>query len=611
MVHLRRRLDKMLFEGQGRQFLWLFMIIIVVLVILQIIGTTIGKMGWQEVLALFMDPGVYGNRKGDDPFRITVALLGAVLFSALLISVITNIFENISEAYKKGDLKYSFSDHILIIGASRPLKNMLRAIRDNQVLAKKDILIMTGADVEAVRENMKIHLGDSTFCNQIFYFHRERHGIKYLEDACASKAFAIYVIGEEEDEHDALNVRCLNLLKELFHGDGPVIPCYLIMRNNMVFNVFNYSKANNTSRLNIEVINQSDYAVERLFTNTDYLPAIRKSDIGKRAHVVIIGDSEISKSFATLAAQMCHYPNFSNSDSKTIISLIGYDYNSFEKFVSNFRCLFDLCQYRYVSKDNIESYTPNKEYGDFLDIEWEFIDGRLESLFVYNKLNEWIDEPTEETVIAICYDDDKTNADVALHLPRKIYDKKVKIAVCQNEYTELMEEASSVGMFGRLYIFGNTDAGGDPLFLSRTVLGKRVNRVYDLEYGNPPAANEDDAWRNIPYPHKVSSIASANSIPIKLRCFEMEPTQECIRQMTPEIIESMSEVEHRRWMTSQLLMGYSAATISERKDRKRFKELKNEKFIHLDIAPYSEIADEVNKDINIINNIPYIMTGVR
>ena len=36
-------------------------------------------------------------------------------------------------------------------------------------------------------------------------------------------------------------------------------------------------------------------------------------------------------------------------------------------------------------------------------------------------------------------------------------------------------------------------------------------------------------------------------------------------------------------------------------------ELKNKEFIHLDIAPYDELAHEADKDRLIVENIPYIM----
>ena len=37
--------------------------------------------------------------------------------------------------------------------------------------------------------------------------------------------------------------------------------------------------------------------------------------------------------------------------------------------------------------------------------------------------------------------------------------------------------------------------------------------------------------------------------------------------------------------------------------------LKDEKFIHLDIAPYDELKHEQKKDLLLVSNIPYILTG--
>ncbi len=105
----------------------------------------------------------------------------------------------------------------------------------------------------------------------------------------------------------------------------------------------------------------------------------------------------------------------------------------------------------------------------------------------------------------------------------------------------------------------------------------------------------------------MSSIASANSISLKLRAFNIKPSSEAVDALSDAVLDSLSEVEHRRWMSSVLLLGYRAAKISERKDRSNFKQLKAEKYIHLDIAPYGEIASETEKDLLIVKNIPYVL----
>ena len=56
-----------------------------------------------------------------------------------------------------------------------------------------------------------------------------------------------------------------------------------------------------------------------------------------------------------------------------------------------------------------------------------------------------------------------------------------------------------------------------------------------------------------------------------------------------------------------LLMGYQATPSHKRKDRSHFQQLKKERFIHLDIAPYKELPHQEKKDLAIVKNIPYII----
>lgn len=610
MKQIRRKLEKTLFEGQGRQLLWLCIIILIVLLVLLVTGRLYGNMSPKAVLATFMDPGNFALPEGNGFFRMIIALLGVFLFSAILISVFTNIFENIATSYKKGESVYSFTNHILIIGASHPLKNMLRAIRDNKELQKKDILVMTASDVERLRSKIEIQLADASFFNRITFFHRERNALNYLKEACAEKASTIYIIGEnKEPAHDSLNIRCLNYLKDLCGSNGPIIPCYVMMEKHSTLKVFNYMKNNESSRLNVEIVNESDYSVEQLLVRSSFLPALTRNDEGHRVRIVLVGNTRVSRSFASVAAQMCHYPNFKGQATRTIISMVEYSNADMNNFLVNFSCMFDVCHYRLISQGGTEEYGPKEGYGDFMDIEWEFVDGKLFSPFVLSLIDSWVSDKSQTTVFAMCMEDDATNAYMALHLPRKVYDAKVNIAVYQNDYSELIDNAAKTEMFSNIYIFGKAHEEEDMLFLKRSMMGMRVNRVYNLEYGNPPAENEKEAWRELPYAHKYSSIASANSIAMKLRCFHIEPTEKGIQSLSEEELDCLTELEHRRWMTTQLLMGYRAAPTKDRKDRTHFKELKNEKFIHLDIAPFEELPGEEEKDLLIIKNIPYIVNG--
>lgn len=609
-IMIKRKFDRMLSEGQGKQLLWLSIVILIVLLVLLLVGRLFGDMTWQFILALFMDPGNFALSGTHDFFRILIVLLGAFLFSALLISVISNIFENISLSYKRGENRYSFSGHVLIIGAAKILKDMLCELRDNNDFKGKHILIMTSSDVEILRKLIELSLSDTSFCKRITYFHRSRQSELFLREACADKASCIYVIGEEgEQSHDALNIRCLSMLKNICVGTGPTIPCYVTVEMHSTFGVFNYTKNDRQSRLSVEIVNEYDYMVEQLLTTTDYLPALKQTDKGVRAHIVIIGHSTISRAFATISAQMCHYPNFNNGKNRTLITFVEYSKNDMYSFVTSNKSLFDLCHYRYVSPEKTEEFEPQEEYGDFLDIEWEFVDGRMMSPFVRSLLESWISEPSEKTVLALCLDHDEKNAYIATHLPSAVYREGISIAVCQNDFPDLMTAAKETGMFGNLYVFGKSFHGGDPLYLNRSAKGKRLNWVCELEYGTSPSNDEDEAWKKLIHAHKYSSVASANSIPLKMLCLNIEPTEECLFSLSEDDLELLSEMEHRRWMTTQLFLGYAAENAARRKDRSNFNELKNTQYIHLDIAPYKDLPGVEKKDKLIINNIPYIMTG--
>ena len=251
-----------------------------------------------------------------------------------------------------------------------------------------------------------------------------------------------------------------------------------------------------------------------------------------------------------------------------------------------------------------------EEYGDFLDIEWAFVDSHLSSPFVRKQLEAWAVDPSQKLVLAICLEDASAALSATLHLPRAISKGEVPVAVYQKNHAEMLDKAVATGMFGRISRYGEATPGTDALLLRRSERGRRVNYLYDLEYGNPPAASAAEAWAGLPFAHQLSSIASANSIPLKLRAFGLEPTRKSVDALYAEALEALSEVEHRRWMLSVLLMGYRAAPKCERADRSRFKELKDKEFIHLDIAPFDELVHDTDKkDRLIVQNIPYIING--
>ena len=604
----RRIIDRLLSVGEGKQLAWLVGIVLVLYGIFCLVGRIWG-LDWTDILTLYLDPGNFPiDHQANDIFSLIVTLSGILILSALMISVFSNVFSNIAEAYRKGERRYRFSGHVLILGGGHPLADMLKALQKHPDFVDKDIVVMTSSDVEALRAEMEEAIDDAAFCRRITWYRGERDNREDLLSACAPQACCIYLIGEDgEAAHDSRNVGAMDLLRAFCAGEGQPLPCYIALEMRTSQDVFQYLPKADDSRLRIEIVNTSDYLAEQLLVDTPFLPV---PDPGQRLHIVIAGGGRTARSFAAVAAQICHFPDFAKSGCRTLISFINNDIREeMDHFVANRESLFELSHYAYVSPAGREEHVPKEGYGDFLDLEWEFIDSRLSSPFVREQLEAWAADPAQKLVVAICHESASMAFSSALHLPKAIYKANVPVAVYQKDHAELMNKAVATGMFGQLRCFGEATPGTDALLLRRSERGQRVNYLYDLEYGNPPAASAAEAWAGLSFAHQLSSIASANSIPMKLRAFGLEPTRASVDALDAEALEALSEVEHRRWMTTVLLTGYRAAPKCERSDRGRFKELKNKEFIHLDIAPYDELAHEADKDRLIVQNIPYIMNG--
>ena len=603
---LKRKIDRILSEGEGKQLAWLAGIALALFLLLVLIGS-FWALGWTEILNLYLDPGSYpleakaGSQGALNFFSLLIAFGGILVLNALTVSAFSNVFDNISEKYRKGERRYKLKGHVLILGGGRQLCDMLKALRTTPEFDGRDIVVMTSVDVEELRGAIETALDDAKFCKRLIWYRGERDNENDLRSACVASASRIYLIGEDDEPaHDSVSVGTIGLLRDICAGThGPAIPCFVTLEMHSSLDVFNYLPAVKDSRLQVEIVNASDYLAEQLLVDTDFLPV---PDDGQSLRIVIAGFSRTARSIASVAAQICHFPK----GGRTIISFVDTGMQEkMDNYVANHQSLFDLSHYTYISPVGRTGYVPKNGYGDFLDVEWEFIDSHLSSELTRGLLEKWAGDSSQKLVLVLCYEDASAGISAALHLPKALYKSGVPVAVYQKDHPEVLQAALATGQFGALTSFGEAEPDSDALFLRRSLRGQRVNFLYDKEFGGK-AATPEEAWVGIPFAHKLSSIASANSIPLKLRAFGLKPTKESIDALDSETLEALSEVEHRRWMLTVLMMGYSAAPAKARKDRSRFKELKNKEFIHLDIAPYSEIAEEADKDTVIVKNIPFI-----
>jgi len=340
---------------------------------------------------------------------------------------------------------------------------------------------------------------------------------------------------------------------------------------------------------------------------------------------VIYGFSPMAKTMAIVAAQLCHFPNFDadKNVNRTVITIIDSDIKPrMKNFIAEYSNLFALSTYRYVTFDAvgkpvIKTFSPAKEYGDFLDIEWVFVDSDAVSPESRKYVESMVMDRKRMFAVSICLESQEDNIATALKLPDNLYDRtrNIPIYVHLFEQSDVFEEVSTSGRFGYIYGFGECLVSElDTVIKERINRGQRVNAVYEhLFYGRK--------WNDLCETDKLSSIYCANSIPVKQRSFGKDLFKNCY---------DVCATEHRRWVMVALLLGYSAYPEEERNEYKQrvfaeiskcgdkagsvtWKWLKSQQKLthrHIDIDAFDSLVDEEEKfkDLATIVNIPYILS---
>ena len=541
-----------------------------------------GDFSWRQIIALYLDPGVFDAYSDKHTwFPLVITFVGIFVFTALLITVFTNVFSNISDAYRKGERRYSgMKDHTLILGANRMLIGMLTALKDDESV--KSILIMTSSPVESLRDNIEAYFGDKKFMKKITFYFDERNNEQNLIDACAKYAKEIFIIGEDgEVDHDSVSISCCEKLEKICKDSPHSVHCFLVLDNQSSADIYHYhnKKFSQQTKLLVDVVDIKEYVAEQTLlgkNGDDQLPIDGKgikADTEQYVHFIISGMTPMAKAMAITAAHLCHFPNFDPKTGrrKTVITFVDYDRKrKRDIFVSEHQNLFDLSHYSDISFDADgncikKAHKPDEQYGDFLDIEWEFIDADISSPEAKGYLSKAANDCGQQLAIAICQESQEDNMSAALHLPAPLYDKSKSIPIYVHLWKQgdAITKANATGQFGNIYCFGTgTSADRDPLFRKRLARGQRVNYVYSTMSDENPLYSPEESlkmWYNCKESDKFSSIYCANSLIIKQNSFGEDLTS---------IGEVLYEVEHRRWLLSVLMLGQKAIVSTKRDEIK-------------------------------------------
>ena len=593
----------------------------------------------------FIDPGNQGmaTTKEGRIWVVVIATCGMFLFNGLLVSSIIGWIDQRKERWQNGEIKYDGflrrTRHYVIIGGNDMVDDIVRQMLPN----KLPILVQTSRDVESFRQELFSAINDEEQKRVVIYY-GSRTSEEDIKDLCLETAEEVYLLGEEtraddmESHHDTMNMECLKLISEYVKALPQTekkerIVCRVMFEYQTSFSVFQFYDIDREveSVIDFRPFNYYELWVQRLLINKEidserlkesmrkgsYLPLDGvggiKQDDDDYVHLFVIGMSRMGVAMAIETAHLAHFPNYEQKKIRTKITFI--DKNAVEEkdfFMGRFKELFKLSYWRYGGVENgrlmwHEEHIPfGADYlgGDFLDIEWEFVNGGIAHSVVQNYILESAN-PHAKVTIAVCLPESNRAHAAALYIDKKIYaSENVLQVLVYNRYGDSITQAlnshqAQYPYLNKIKAFGAPRECFDAGFIVQceeigNAIGDKYTEINEL-FIKPTLEKANQSGGKGGYKGKStiakfwSSIYNGNTMWTKFRSVGYKGGE-----LSPEQIEVLSNVEHNRWNMEQLLTNFRPLTKEEQdavingvKDKE---ELKGE-MAHLNICSNKRLME--------------------
>ena len=597
---LKRKIFKEIYCGTGKQALYLILACTVFSLV--IVGVSFlfhdNTLSWKDALAIFYDTG---NISLSHPFfRLIVQLMGMVFFSSSLITLLMNVVKGIGEAYLNGTARYNVKDHTLIFGFSSVSEDLIRTMSKD--ITKESIVVLTMEKTSKCQDMIQHCFSESSARDRVIFYSGDMTDFASVKTCNVGKAKNIYIVGDaistDEDRKKALSY-----VDRIVSGTDRHVNCFVVLKDQSSQRAMLYEKNTYSSQnLTVEYIPYDEYLAEHLLVYSECLPDIHKDD-DRRSSIVIMGHDALAVSVGKIASTLSHYPNYIRTGQRTIITFMDKNADlALDSMVSLYPGLMSLSRWkcRKGNNDVIEHF-PDQEFGDFLDVEWEFLNVEPGTQEGRAMIESYASDTQKAVTIIACGGTQEKRLDNIMGLPELALD--VRKAIYIDYPTTVVDSINASGVYGREILqFGPAVPAYDATFKNRFSMGQRVNWLYYKKYGSAGGASINDAWSSLPEFLKLSNIYCANALPLRARSVDADCSE-----------FDMLEMEHRRWMSAVLVLGYRALPTSEalkaKDDMALFKEYKK-KHVHPDILPFVNIPyEEQVKDKTIIDGMDYIING--
>lgn len=421
----------------------------------------------------FIDPGnqhISTTPRGRQ-WSALIAILGIFMLNGLLVTSLIGSIDNRKNKWLTGDVRYSFLKwrrHYVIIGANDLVVSVVKRIFEKR--ESTYIVILTSSNVEDVRNTIYSHISESQQKRVIIYS-GERTSENEIKELHIETAEEVYILGEDsssdgiETYHDTMNMESLRLINKEAEsvarfqksgaGDNRLV-CRMMFEYQTSFNLFQTTDIND-KKINFRPFNYYEMWAQKVLVCQDltaptdksrYIPLEGhegiKSDDNSFVHLVIVGMSRMGIAMAIEAAHLAHYPNFETLRKRTRITFIDSNMKQERhQFMERFKDMFLLARRRDVMNfcENSALYNndlypwispltdPNStspyrgDYlgDDFIDIEWEFINGSVEHPAIQRYLVDASADDEAKLTIAICLPDNNRAIAAATYLSDRVY----------------------------------------------------------------------------------------------------------------------------------------------------------------------------------------------
>ncbi|MBO4906954.1 MAG: hypothetical protein J5486_07980 [Bacteroidaceae bacterium] len=447
-------------------------------------------------------------------------------------------------------------------------------------------------------------LGSAT--EQVFYEPDDNAAIRRLRSE--AEAYDLQA-------HDNQRLECLLLLQEQ-------TTLWLLQTVGLPDDLYN--KVDLTATTAVDLMAKTIFV--KLPQSTAYYPSLDRNTIDRDSdqtvHLLLVGMTPLTEAMAINAALVAHYPNYCrDSRLRTRITII--DDNIFElrdHLLQRYCHLFDNSYYRTIdltdSNPHCVLHRPMYEGSrtDFVDIEWEFVNGNLRNDAMRRKVTEWSVSPNQQLTIILCHNDDIRNYNEAFSLPEQTYKNSIPV-LCHAGQNDVLSLILSNKTYSSITPFSINSCSLDTLRVL-TNLGRRVNYVYNhcfsLEAGAPITAPADidegklmELWQQVgSLPKQYSNIFNAMTLGTKMHSLGHNAKDwEQYYALSREEVEVLTEVEHNRWSVEELILGYRPLNDEEQQrvdaDITLKRVLRNQK-IHYDLRAFSDLRSDITgKNVNV------------